>query len=70
MQELLQQNPEIAEMFGDLHPPFEAQAAVVESNRCLNCFDAPCTSACPTHIDVPNFINKIASGDLRGAALG
>jgi glutamate synthase (NADPH/NADH) small chain len=70
MQELLQQKPEIAEMFGDLHPPFEAQAAVVESNRCLNCFDAPCTSACPTHIDVPKFIKKIASGNLHGAALG
>jgi NADPH-dependent glutamate synthase beta chain and related oxidoreductases len=70
MQELLQQNPAIAERFGDLHPPFEAQAAVIESNRCLNCFDAPCTSACPTHIDVPKFIKKIASGNLHGAALG
>ncbi|MEO6816478.1 MAG: NAD(P)-dependent oxidoreductase [Edaphobacter sp.] len=70
MQESLQQKPEIAERFGDLHPPFEAQAAVVESGRCLNCFDAPCTSACPTHIDVPKFIKKIASGNLHGAALG
>lgn len=70
MQELLQQTPEIAEKFADLHPPFKPQAAVIESNRCLNCFDAPCTSACPTHIDVPRFINKIASGNLHGAALG
>lgn len=70
MQELLQQKPEITEKFADLHPPFEAQAAVIESNRCLNCFDAPCTSACPTHIDVPKFIKKIASSNLHGAALG
>lgn len=70
MQELLQQKPLIADMFADLHPPFEARAAVVEANRCLNCFDAPCTGACPTHIDVPKFIKKIASGNLRGAALG
>jgi glutamate synthase (NADPH/NADH) small chain len=69
MQEALQQEPRIAEMFADLHPPFEAQAAAIESNRCLNCFDAPCTGACPTHIDVPRFIKKIASGNLRGAAL-
>ncbi len=69
MQELLQQKPEIAEIFADLRPPFEAQAAVVEANRCLNCFDAPCTGACPTHIDVPKFIKKIASDNLRGAAL-
>ncbi len=70
MQEALQQEPGIAEMFADLHPPFEAQAAVIESNRCLNCFDAPCTGACPTHIDVPRFIKKIASGNLHGSALG
>jgi dihydropyrimidine dehydrogenase (NAD+) subunit PreT len=68
MQELLQKR-EIAELFPDLHPPFKPQAAVVEANRCLNCFDAPCTSACPTHIDVPRFIKKIASGNPRGSAL-
>ncbi len=61
--------PELAERFADLHPPFQAQAAVVEANRCLNCFDAPCTAACPTHIDVPRFIKKIASGNLNGSAL-
>ncbi|WP_348269192.1 FAD-dependent oxidoreductase [Edaphobacter paludis] len=70
MQELLQQKPEIAAIFADLHPPFQAQAAVIEADRCLNCFDAPCTGACPTHIDVPRFIKKIASGNLHGAALG
>jgi glutamate synthase (NADPH/NADH) small chain len=58
----------IRERFPDLHPPFQAQAAVVEANRCLNCFDAPCTAACPTHIDVPKFIKKIASGNLAGSA--
>ena len=61
-------HPEIAQRFEDLHPPFASQAAVVEANRCLNCFDAPCTAACPTHIDVPRFIKKIASGNLRGSA--
>ena len=60
--------PEVIERFGDLHPPFEKQAAVVEANRCLYCFDAPCTSACPTHIDVPRFIKKIATGNLEGSA--
>lgn len=70
MREIAPQIEEIAERFPDLHPPFPAQAAVVESNRCLNCFDAPCTAACPTHIDVPRFIKKIASGNLRGSALG
>ncbi len=54
--------------FAEIHPPFAPQAAVVEANRCLFCFDAPCTAACPTHIDVPRFIKKIASGNLKGSA--
>jgi len=40
----------------------------VEADRCLNCYDAPCTRACPTGIDVPRFIHRIATGDLRGSA--
>jgi len=59
---------EIARRFPDLHPAFDARAAVVEANRCLNCFDAPCMSACPTHIDVPRFIKKIASDNVMGSA--
>lgn len=40
----------------------------LEASRCLYCYDAPCTQACPTHIDIPGFIGKIATGDLRGSA--
>jgi dihydropyrimidine dehydrogenase (NAD+) subunit PreT len=58
-----------AERFAELHPALDAQSALAEANRCLFCFDAPCTAACPTHIDVPRFIKKIASGNLRGSAL-
>ncbi len=61
-------SPEIALRFRDLHPAFDKQAAVPEANRCLYCFDAPCMQACPTHIDVPKFIKKIASGNLAGSA--
>jgi glutamate synthase (NADPH/NADH) small chain len=56
------------ERFPDLHPALDSQSAVAEANRCLYCFDAPCTAACPTHIDVPRFIKKIATGNLRGSA--
>ena len=59
---------EVARRFAELHPPLDRQAALVEANRCLSCFDAPCTAACPTHIDVPRFIKKIASANLRGSA--
>src|ERR1700678_621724 len=61
-------HPETSARFGDLHPPFDRQAAMPEANRCLYCFDAPCTGACPTHIDVPRFIKKIATGNLAGSA--
>jgi glutamate synthase (NADPH/NADH) small chain len=61
--------PDIGARFAEIHPPFDPQAAVVEANRCLFCFDAPCTAACPTHIDVPRFIKKIATGNLRGSAV-
>ena len=61
--------PGRAERFPDLHPALNSQSALAEANRCLFCFDAPCTAACPTHIDVPRFIKKISSGNLRGSAL-
>lgn len=62
------ENPATAKQFPALHPALDSQQATVESNRCLNCFDAPCTFACPTHIDVPGFIKRIASGNVHGAA--
>lgn len=59
---------QLARNFADIAPPLTIDAALVESNKCLYCYDAPCTRACPTHIDVPAFIKKIASGNLRGSA--
>ena len=49
-------------------PPLTPNAAAVEADRCLFCYDAPCTHACPTHINIPRFIKKIATGNLRGSA--
>jgi len=54
--------------FADITPPLNARQAAVEAARCLYCFDAPCTMACPTHIDVPAFIKKISTGNPRGSA--
>ena len=58
-----------ADRFPDLHPALNSQSALADANRCLFCYDAPCTAACPTHIDVPRFIKKISTGNLRGSAL-
>jgi glutamate synthase (NADPH/NADH) small chain len=60
--------PELACNFADAHPPLTAAQAQVESERCLYCHDAPCITACPTGIDIPSFIARIAQGNLRGAA--
>ena len=55
--------------FNDIHPPFETQdAALVEANRCLFCYDAPCTKSCPTSIDVPKFIKQITTDNIKGSA--
>jgi len=53
--------------FAEIAPALTHPQAVAEAARCLYCFDAPCTVACPTHIDVPAFIQKISTGNLRGA---
>ncbi len=52
----------------DLKPPYTPGQAVAEANRCLYCDDAPCIAACPTGIDIPGFIRKIATGNLKGSA--
>ena len=59
---------EYARNFADAHPPLSAVQAQLEAERCYYCFDAPCTVACPTGIDIPSFIARIAQGNLRGAA--
>lgn len=59
---------EIDRNFADLHPPLARSEALIEADRCYFCFDAPCTTACPTGIDIPAFIQKIRSDNLRGSA--
>jgi glutamate synthase (NADPH/NADH) small chain len=55
--------------FADLHPPLDRRGALVEASRCYFCHDAPCLEACPTGIDIPNFIRKISTDNVKGAAV-
>jgi glutamate synthase (NADPH/NADH) small chain len=57
-----------AENFSDLHPPLDHHEALVESDRCYFCYDAPCMQACPTSIDIPMFIRQISTGNPVGSA--
>ena len=57
-----------ASNFGDSHAPLNCTQALVEAERCYYCFDAPCQTACPTGIDIPAFIQRIAQDNIRGSA--
>ena len=59
---------EYTERFADATPRLTPTQALLEAERCLYCYDAPCATACPTGIDVPSFIKRIADGNLRGSA--
>ncbi|MGE5701415.1 MAG: NAD(P)-dependent oxidoreductase [Clostridia bacterium] len=59
---------EIKRNFAEVKPDLKPKEATDEANRCLYCYDAPCIKACPTSINIPSFIKKIASGNLKGAA--
>lgn len=59
---------DVAENFQEVIPTLTSMEAITEANRCLFCEDAPCTIACPTSIDVPMFIRKISTGNLKGSA--
>ena len=58
----------LASHFTDLAPPLNARQAVLESSRCLYCYDAPCVNACPSDIDIPSFIRNIQQENIQGAA--
>jgi glutamate synthase (NADPH/NADH) small chain len=58
----------LEERFEEKAPLYDEAEAVAEANRCLYCVDAPCVKACPTSIDIPTFIRKIGTGNVRGSA--
>jgi len=52
---------EVNEGYGIAHAKFEAE-------RCLRCQDAVCIDGCPVSVPIPDFIHRVAAGDMRGAA--
>lgn len=58
----------LAKNFEEIFDGLTTYAATVEANRCLYCYDPPCVKACPTSINIPSFIKKIASNNMKGSA--
>ena len=59
---------QLEENFADINPPLTAALALEAGSRCLFCYDAPCIKACPTEINVPQFIRQIITQNLVGSA--
>ena len=57
----------VKDVWTEVKGPMAREEARVESSRCLYCYDAPCVTACPTHIDIPRFIRQIAAADPLGS---
>ena len=58
----------LEDRFKEVYPPLSDKEAQTEAMRCLYCYDAPCIKACPTGIDIPTFIRKIATNNVKGSA--
>lgn len=68
----IQENAMTAQLkrnFVEINSRMTKNEAIEEANRCLYCYDAPCITACPTSIPIPNFIKKIASSNMKGSAM-
>lgn len=59
---------QLAQNFSDVSPPLDKHQALIAAQRCFFCYDAPCTIACPTGIDIAEFIRSISTENQRGAA--
>lgn len=59
---------DIKHNFLEVKPDLTFKEVIEEANRCLYCYDAPCIKACPTSIDIPSFIKKITTDNLKGSA--
>ncbi len=62
------QAPEVRNKnFLEVATGYTMEVAVEEAQRCMNCKNKPCVSACPVHIDIPRFIKEVANRNFAGA---
>ncbi|SFB77813.1 NADPH-dependent glutamate synthase [Ruminococcus albus] len=65
---IAEQEPEVrAKNFKEVTLGYSLEKAVREAMRCLNCKNKPCMSGCPVGVRIPEFIAKVAEGDMEAA---
>ncbi|HAT02738.1 MAG TPA: glutamate synthase (NADPH), homotetrameric [Oribacterium sp.] len=64
-----EQDPKVrATNFEEVCLGYNDEEAKAEAERCLNCKNAQCVKGCPVSIHIPDFIQKVKDGDIKGAA--
>jgi glutamate synthase (NADPH/NADH) small chain len=53
----------------EVNQGLEAEMAVLEAQRCLDCANPTCINGCPVGINIPKFIKQIEAEDFSGAAI-
>lgn len=46
---------------------YDAETAIAEAKRCLDCKHKPCMNGCPVNISIPEFISYVAEGEFEKA---
>lgn len=68
-QEMPQRDPAArCKDFAEVNTGFTLELASTEACRCLQCKDAKCTGGCPVGVPIPEFLDRIMAGDMKGAA--
>ena len=64
-----EQDPKVrAHNFEEVCYGYNLEEATTEASRCLHCKNPRCVQACPVSVKIPEFIAKVAAGDIAGAA--
>ena len=64
-----EQDPKVrAHNFEEVCYGYNLEEATTEATRCLHCKNPRCVQACPVSVKIPEFIAKVATGDIAGAA--
>ena len=64
-----EQDPQVrAHNFEEVCYGYDAQEAMLEASRCLNCKNPGCVSRCPVSVSIPEFIAQVKEGNFAAAA--